>query len=146
MDLNLRNFPDELAKELKVEAAASGMTLKELVVLKCARKGVVNEGTGREDNSDHARGVGGGEAEATGRGRDGTAVSVLQSSKGNKKRLHPVQPVRGKLAERGGHNEGPEAAESVKVVNGVCPVDEKHRFYRNGESWWCSDCKKSYPS
>jgi len=38
MNLNLRDFPEELWKELKSEAALTGMTLKEVVVDKCLQK------------------------------------------------------------------------------------------------------------
>lgn len=36
MDLNVRNFPEGLLRQLKSEAAASGRTLRELVIDKCA--------------------------------------------------------------------------------------------------------------
>ena len=139
MNLLIKDVSEEQMKAIRVSAAQVGKTIREYVLLK-----LTGGNDGREGNSGNEGRVGGVEAGSVKRGRDGTAVPIVRKAKGSEKRLHPVQPVRGELAEGGGSRERPETTESVKVVGGVCPNGASHRIYPNGDDWWCSDCKKSY--
>lgn len=77
------------------------------------------------------------------RGGDHAAVPVLPKAKSAAKRLRAVQPVRGELAGRGGSEPQPEGR-AVGEVFGKCPVDPRHKFYRNGPGFWCADCSRAY--
>ena len=85
MDLNIRDFPEELQKRLKMEAVAAGMSLREWVVKKLRLYQVVegiDYGDGRDGvrvRRDSARGEGqGGVGEAV-RGASVTARPSNQS-------------------------------------------------------------------
>jgi hypothetical protein len=77
------------------------------------------------------------------RAGDHAAVPVLPKAKGAAKRLRAVQPVRDKLAGRGGPEPQPEGR-AVGEVFGKCPVNPKHRFLPNGKHYWCADCGRAY--
>ena len=68
-----------------------------------------------------------GEAERSG---NGAAVPVLPKTKSSEKRLHSVQPVREKLAERGEHHDRSAGSSHAG-----------HNTYKAGEQSYCSNCR-----
>src|SRR6185437_16704766 len=88
MLISLR-IQDELMVEIDRLAESDGRSRNSFIVR--ALEGMY--GNGRVDGSESGSSVGG--------GGDGTGVSVVRKAEGDKKLLHPVQPLRGELAGRG---------------------------------------------
>ena len=72
------------------------------------------------------------------RGGDADAVSVLQKAAGAKKRVRAVQPMRDKLAGRGGSVEGSE--NRPVPGSGEAGAHQGHRVSPHGERQWCITC------
>lgn len=133
MDIRITDVPDELHRQLRMAAAETGLTLREVCV--CAlRSGVeFREKMQKEGKDADGRREGSGEAGKVKRGRRSAAVPVLQEAEGAEVGLREVQPVRSELAERGGSGEGPE----VKSHKG-------HLTFKYGEDHYCSTCNEYF--
>lgn len=125
-DLNLRNLDVTLVTRLKADAALAGQTLR----AHCIR---LLEGTNGSSNVD-VRAAGAIEAESQERSGNGTRLPVVRKTKSKAQRLHPVQPMRDKLAggrEHHGESQGGTLAE----------VHAGHQTYKAGEQQYCSTCR-----
>jgi len=120
--INLRHISAELHQKLNVRAATEKVTLESL----CVR--FLWQGLDQPGGPDGISEVADNDPKgATGRKGKRAPVPVLQKAKGDKKRLHPVQPVRGELEQGGRHQQGPS--------------HDGHQTYPAGDQQWCSTCQ-----
>jgi hypothetical protein len=110
--------PQSLADELRVEGEAHGCDLSWAV---------------RRRLSADIRGAGVESARSIERSGNGASLPVLPKAKGVSTKLHPVQPVRNKLVDGGGHQSGPTGE-----------PHEGHRVYKSGDGRYCGDCKVNF--
>ena len=93
---------------------------------------------GKLQNDDAGR-AGSGTAGAVKRKGNGASLPMVRKAKSPAVGLHPVQPVRNELDQRGGHLEGPKGG-----APGGDVTHAGHRTYKNGDEWWCSTCGCAY--
>lgn len=119
--LNIRNIDKQLILRARTKAMLSGMTLRDWVA------GVI--GDALEAEGVDSRGTGSSEAGETERIGHGATVPDVPEAKGKAKRLHPLQPLRPELDQRGTGDRSSPVSHAT------------HRTYRDGErGTWCSDC------
>ena|ERR1700743_1369531 len=119
--LNIRNIDKQLILRARTKAMLRGLTLRDWVA------GVISDAL-EVDGAD-SRGAGGSEAGEVERGRHRATVPHVRKAKSDEERLHPVQPVRTELDQRGAGDRSASAGHAT------------HHVYRDGDRQWCSDCK-----
>jgi len=128
MAINLRHISGELHQKLNVRAATEKVTLESL----CVRFLWAGLDPGGPNGSDNEEVVGHDTPTKGERAGNDVSMSVLPKAKGRAKRLHPVQPLRGELAGRGGRDEEPDhrAHEGCRVIReGSRRFCVTHRVY-----------------
>src|SRR6185437_5804605 len=124
MLISLR-IQDELMVEIDRLAESDGRSRNSFIVR--ALEGMY--GNGRVDGSESGSSVGG--------GGDGTGVSVVRKAEGDKKLLHPVQPLRGELAGRGDAPAQLPPAGPASSSPGSCPHGKRNAAYCRATGGGC---------
>lgn len=121
MILKAYSVPTDLMADAKRAATLAGQSLSSWVIE------TVRLRLGGCD--DDTRGTGSSEAGTIERAGNGAALPDVRKAKSDTKRLHPLQPVRPELDQRGAGDRPSSASHST------------HRVYRDGDRQWCSNCK-----
>lgn len=151
MDLRIRDFPNEVQRQIKSKAAALGISLRDYVIEALKEKPYDRlEGTVVKSDAGGAnRGMAHVDAGAeVGRAGDRTAMPVLAKAKGKKKLVHPVQPVRdelgdGRRVEPQPEGAGPGAGEGA--AEGQCRACGSTRLTLEGDRYTCACGRKWHP-
>lgn len=108
--LNIRKFPDELARTLKIEAASRGITLRELVIEKCSGDSEVREAKQVEPGPKGGKGTSGAVAAKPAKVlRKGKRVPARKSvGRGSGGETEPATPTNSGAVAASSVYQGPE--------------------------------------
>ena len=122
VSIRIHNAPRDLVVSAKHDALSNGLTFSGWV-LEAMRSRL-------EAQHDDVRGAGSSEAGKTQRGRHRATMPDVPAPTSEAERLHPVQPMRTQLDERGAGDRSAPASHAT------------HSTYNAGKDGrWCSDCK-----
>lgn len=137
MNLNIRNVPPEIMRGIKLRAVEAELTIRGYCLARLGEL-IHIKPIGEVDGNDRVVQV---DTKAENqRAGDDASVPVLRVPKSSKKRLRAVQPLRNKLAGRGGLDEESEDRE----IRQDGSEHEGHRVLPNGTQKWCADCRVNY--